>query len=281
MLFFIKSNIGRETMPYIFFVCSLLTAAIINPRIRDMLLQGGIVRKNYKDIEIPVGMGIAIVPVLLVNTTLFFVFYKSSIDILLLFLVGILTMAFAGIIDDLIGNRNATGFKGHFGNLFKGKLTTGGFKACIGGIVGFCISLYISDGFLMVFLNTALILLMTNLLNLFDLRPGRALKLFMMLGLVLFILGMTFESKNIFSIVLGYCIVYLPQDLKGKSMMGDAGSNILGMTLGIISAVSLGLTQKLIALSILFMLNIAAERYSLTDLIKKNYVLNLLDQLGR
>lgn len=281
MLLLINSNIGREIMPYIFFLFSLLTATIIIPRIRDMLLQGGIVKKNYKDMEIPVGMGIAIVPILLVNTSFLLAFHKNSLDILLLFLVGILTMAFVGIIDDLIGNRNATGFKGHIGNLFKGKLTTGGLKAVTGGIIGFCISLYISEGLLLILLNTVLIALMTNLLNLFDLRPGRALKVYLLIGLMLSILGMTLESKYIFSIVLGYCIVYLPQDLKGKSMMGDVGSNTLGMTLGIISAVSLGVVPKLIALFILFMIHIVAERYSLTAIIKKIYVLDLLDQLGR
>lgn len=268
-------------MTFLFFLCSLLSAAIILPRVREMLIQGGIVKRNYMDIEIPVGMGIALVPILLVNALLLLVFYRNSIDLLLLFLVGILTMAFVGIIDDLIGNRNSTGFKGHIGNLFRGKLTTGGLKAVTGGIIGFFISLYISEGYPLIIINTILIALMTNLLNLFDLRPGRALKVYIIIGVLLLILGMTIESRYVFSIVLGYCIVYLPQDLKGKSMMGDVGSNTLGMTLGIISAVSLGTTQKIIALFILLMIHIIAERYSLTTIIKKIYVLNLLDQLGR
>ena len=55
-----------------------------------------------------------------------------------------MSMFFAGIIDDTIGNRDVSGLKGHFKSLFKGKLTTGGFKAIFGGFVGLIISVAIS-----------------------------------------------------------------------------------------------------------------------------------------
>ena len=268
-------------MLLIVFVCSLISAAIVIPMIREMLIKGRVVRKNYNNIEIPVGMGIALIPVLLINTSILLLIPLYTNERLLVFLIGILTMAFVGIIDDLMGDRNDTGFRGHFGNLLKGKLTTGGLKAVTGGLIGFFISIFISSSLPVIFINTILIALMTNLLNLFDLRPGRALKVYLIIGLILLLMGITMESKIIFTIILGYCIIYLPQDLKARSMMGDVGSNTLGMTLGIISAVSLNVTYRLVIIFLLLTIHIVAEKYSLTKLIKKVHILDLLDQLGR
>ena len=268
-------------MLFIIFICSLASAALVIPMIRDMLIKGRVVKKNYNNIEIPVGMGIALIPIIIINISLLIVFSQHTNESLLVFLIGILAMAFVGIIDDLMGNRDDTGFRGHLGNLLKGRLTTGGLKAITGGMIALFISIFLTSDVLLIIINTILIGLMTNLLNLFDLRPGRALKVYLLLGLILFIMGITIESKLIFVIVLGFCLVYLPQDLKAKSMLGDVGSNTLGMSLGIISVVSLSLPMKLIVVLFLLTIHIIAEKYSLTQIIKKVHILDILDQLGR
>ena len=36
-----------------------------------------------------------------------------------------------------------------------------------------------------------------------------------------------------------YLLIYFPMDLKAKAMMGDVGSNILGITLGIYCTLSI------------------------------------------
>lgn len=76
-------------------------------------------------------------------------------------------------------------------------------------------------------------------------------------------------------------LVYFPEDLKANVMMGDTGSNVLGMSLGISSILIFDLYGKLIILALLILLHIFAEKYSLTALIEKNKVLNYLDMLGR
>ena len=65
-----------------------------------------------------------------------------------------------GIIDDLLGNRNTTGLKGHIGQLFKFKLTTGGLKALMGGVVSIFVSLSFSNNFPMLILNGLIIALL-------------------------------------------------------------------------------------------------------------------------
>ncbi len=124
--------------------------------------------------------------------------------------------------------------------------------------------------------------LFTNTLNLLDLRPGRCAKAFLLLGILIFI-------SNIISIIsifplgitLTIVIVYISYDLKELCILGDTGSNILGITLGFYSALCYYASIKLIIIFALLIINIAAEKISITAIISKNRLLNYLDNLGR
>ena len=79
-----------------------------------MLLSANITEKNYKNHTIPVSMGITLVPVIIINTTILNYFFRNDFDtqqLLLIFLVGVMTTAVVGLIDDLIGNRETLGFE--------------------------------------------------------------------------------------------------------------------------------------------------------------------------
>lgn len=80
---------------------------------------------------------------------------------------------------------------------------------------------------------------------------------------------------------IAYAIAYLPQDIKAKSMMGDVGSNALGIILGIVTVVSYAIVIKYIILGLLILIHIITEKYSLTKIIEKNPVLDYFDKLGR
>ncbi|WP_256201138.1 MraY family glycosyltransferase [Thermoanaerobacter thermocopriae] len=128
-------------------------------------------------------------------------------------------------------------------------------------------------------IDTLIIALFTNFLNLVDLRPGRSGKTFLVISLIFLIIG---KTQPYFLVLLTMILlVYLPEDLKAKVMMGDTGSNVLGMSLGISSILIFDLYGKLIILTLLILLHIFTEKYSLTALIEKNKVLNYLDMLGR
>jgi len=89
--------------------------------------------------------------------------------------------AFGGY-DDIAGSGDRRGFRGHLGALAHGEVTTGAVK--IGGIGATGVAAAALDGgpAVDVVLNSALIASSANLLNLFDLRPGRALKVALVAG---------------------------------------------------------------------------------------------------
>jgi Glycosyl transferase family 4. len=82
-------------------------------------------------------------------------------------------------------------------------------------------------------------------------------------------------------IVLGSVLAFLPLDLKGKIMLGDTGSNILGLTLGISSILLFDFNVRLIIMIFLILVHIVTEKYSLTKIIEGNRFLNFLDMIGR
>ncbi len=138
---------------------------LIIPMFKKMLIEGEIVRPNYKQDMIPVSMGIVFVPMLVISSMVLAYIDRDQehMKYLFMFLFAALSMSFAGIMDDIIGNRNVSGLKGHFKSLFKGTLTTGGFKALYGGFVGLLISVVLTRSIPEIVLNTLIIALSTNL----------------------------------------------------------------------------------------------------------------------
>ncbi|MBO8159177.1 MAG: hypothetical protein H0Z36_06425 [Thermosyntropha sp.] len=245
-----------------------------------MLKETGCSAQNYQGIDIPVSAGISF-PMTLITTMVIYMLLGWYDNAYLLFIFGITAVSFLGFIDDRLGRRDTLGFKGHFGKLFKGKLTTGGLKALGGGMIALFLAFSIGGTWYDVLLNTFIIALFTNLLNLFDLRPGRAIKGFFFLLAI--IAGFArFDNEWMFIVpLIGAVIIYFPVDLKAKAMMGDAGSNVLGLGLGYISALSLTLNLRIGVLIFLLAVHIYTERYSLTKTIEQNRVLRWIDELGR
>lgn len=264
----------------IFFI-SLLITLISTPYIYSMFLAGGCVELNYKKERIPIGMGLVFVLVqfLIILISSFYISVERSI---VLSYVGILSLiGLVGIIDDLIGESVTKGFKGHIKSLFKGNLTTGGFKAVVGFLCSVIFSLLVSSNYADMVINIFLISLFINLINLFDLRPGRAGKVFSVLCIVLLITSYTFKYDFIIYSSLGIIIAYINYDLKAKSMLGDVGSNSLGATLGMYCALTQTIKVKIIYLIILIVLHIISEFYSFSKIIDRNRILRYLDNLGR
>ena len=81
--------------------------------------------------------------------------------------------------------------------------------------------------------------------------------------------------------LLGAVLCYLPVDVKARAMMGDAGSNVLGLALGMYAAGWLSLPVRLGFLLFLLAMHIYTEKYSLTTTIENNKLLKAVDQLGR
>ena len=109
--------------------------------------------------------------------------------------------------------------------------------------------------------------LSANALNLFDTKPGRALKVFLVVA-----------PASEFAPV---AILLLPYDLREKSMLGDAGSNALGAVVGLNSVDVFHGRARWAVIAALAGLNFLGERRSLGDLIERTPGLAWLDRLGR
>lgn len=279
----------------ILFALGFLGTYFMIPLFKSMLVNGNVIRPNYKNEMIPVGMGIVFLPMIIINSiilgfvTLNNIWFVSSSNYnlnivwllcLALYIFSMMAMFFAGALDDLIGNRNVSGLKGHFKSLFKGELTTGGFKALFGGFVGLVVSVCISSSIVDIIVNTLIIALSTNLMNLFDLRPGRAIKAYLVIMIPIYI-TLTGYTKVFPLLILPNVLAYFNTDLKARGMMGDTGSNVLGISIGVLMALGYGIKVRLAWLVFLILMHLITEKFSLTKILEKNRVLKFIDNLGR
>ncbi|QGT98980.1 Phospho-N-acetylmuramoyl-pentapeptide-transferase [Candidatus Syntrophocurvum alkaliphilum] len=246
----------------------------------NMLKDTGCVRKNYKGKDIPVSLGITF-PIIFVLAFFIYALLNWYNDLYHLFIFAVMSICFLGFIDDMLGQRDTLGFKGHFGSLFRGKLTTGGLKALGGGMIALFTAWFISPTFIDLIINTIIIALFTNLLNLFDLRPGRAVKAFIFFFIIIALTTAGNIEWLIIAPLIGAVLMYFNTDLKAHAMMGDSGSNVLGFSLGFIVATGAILQVKIIFLVFLIAIHIYTEKYSLTKTIEKYSILRSIDNMGR
>jgi len=270
----------------IMLVLPFILTKFITPKIADLLISGGAVRKNYLGLQIPTATGIAIVISSSVSLVLTAGIYDYIQLHVLLVLSALLGICLLGLLDDLIGTRDVTGLKGHLRLLLKGKLSTGGLKALGGGLIALAFSLFFSRGSLgEIVINTLVIALFTNAVNLTDLRPGRAGKVFLIISVLLVGYSYTREvvSPDVWLILpfISSVLAFLNYDLSGQVMLGDTGSNSLGAVLGIMSVLLLPFGIKVGAAVLLILLHIYTEKYSLTETIEKIRFLRYLDEWGR
>ena len=113
-----------------------------------------------------------------------------------------------------------------------------------------------------------LVALAANLLNQLDTKPGRALKAYLLVAGPL-------------RAPLLPAAVLLPCDLREMTMLGDAGSNVLGGLLGLSSVGWLTGRGRWIAIGALASLNLLGDDRSLGELIERTPVLRELDAIGR
>jgi Glycosyl transferase family 2 len=113
-----------------------------------------------------------------------------------------------------------------------------------------------------------LVALAANLWNQLDTKPGRALKAY-------FVVAAPLRAPLVPAAVL------LPFDLREMTMLGDAGSNVLGALLGLSSVGWLTGRGRWIAIGALASLNILGEARSLGEVIERTPLLRELDALGR
>jgi UDP-GlcNAc:undecaprenyl-phosphate/decaprenyl-phosphate GlcNAc-1-phosphate transferase len=190
-----------------------------------------------------------------------------------------------GVLDDLAGSGRRRGLKGHLGALARGEVTTGSVKLAGLAATGLAGGLLIGGRRSDVLVNAGLIAGGANLLNLFDLRPGRAVKVAALsAGLIAAGgAGGPDRSAGLAAVAapLGAGLALLPEDLAERAMLGDAGANALGAMLGAAAAASLPRSARAGLLAGIVALTVASEKVSFTKVIERTPALRKLDMLGR
>jgi UDP-N-acetylmuramyl pentapeptide phosphotransferase/UDP-N-acetylglucosamine-1-phosphate transferase len=192
-----------------------------------------------------------------------------------------------GLYDDIVGARpeqkGYKGFAGHLRGLREGRVTGGAAKIAGVGASALLASAMLPSkrrGFgraVEVVLGAGVIAGSANLLNLLDLRPGRALKSSLLVA------GPLSGGKQgaITAGPMGAAGALLPQDLGEEIMLGDTGANAMGAVLGVRVAAGTGRFGRAVVLAGIAALTLASEKVSFTKVIEKTPGLREIDGWGR
>jgi UDP-GlcNAc:undecaprenyl-phosphate GlcNAc-1-phosphate transferase len=196
-------------------------------------------------------------------------------------LAGLGAAAFGGY-DDLAGAGDRRGFRGHLGALAHGEVTTGAVKLGGIGATGLAAAAVLGGTPADVVINAGLTAGGANLVNLFDLRPGRAIKVALAGGTLLAAAAPAGEGAGqAVAAPLGAALALLDEDLGERAMLGDAGANALGALLGVAAGASLSRPARMALLAGIAGLTAASEKVSFTAVIERTPALRWLDMLGR
>lgn len=236
-----------------------------------------------------------------------------------------------GLADDVLepllytrGSRPPKGLRGHVGALSRGKLTTGNVKIMGIGAASMVLASSAANvsgerSRLLWMMDSVLIAGAANLANLFDLRPGRALKVVAISQVTLGVLSMGGQAprstpscgvaprharlhacaktrstgrdarnarsasvgRDIATGQYGAILALASWDLAARGMLGDAGANVLGAAVGTRAALALPPRARAVAVALIIALTVASEKVSFTAVIESHPWLNAIDQWGR
>ncbi len=253
---------------------------------RQLMRSAGFMKVNYAGKKIPGYAGIFFFPALLIMflAGAFLPISKNYYVHSTRFFALISGMCLFGLIDDVFGAPDEKGFYGHLKSLIRGRMTTGALKAVGGLALSIAVLFPYSSPSWEVLINGSVTALSANLFNLLDTKPGRAIKVFLSLfGLVLFLL-----IKNGSGFICMFCaaggaaVALFPGDLRESHMLGDAGSNLIGATIGFGICVGLNrfLFWRIVVLIVVALLNLLSEKYSFSRIIERNKILSWIDKTG-
>jgi UDP-N-acetylmuramyl pentapeptide phosphotransferase/UDP-N-acetylglucosamine-1-phosphate transferase len=272
-------------------VVSITIALAVVPTALRELERRGLVKENYRGAMVAFPAGLAAVAASLIALgPAAIADHASDGDVwpaigapvgivgMALYVLGV---AVLGLIDDLIGAGDERGWRGHARATAAGGFSPGLLKAAGGA----GLALFVLAGSALdtgdYLLAAAVLVLATNFFNLLDLRPGRSLKAFALLGAALMIGSMDLDPLWALGLFVGPLLVLMPFDLRERGMLGDTGSNVAGAVAGLWLILTLDTIGQLIALAVIGTATIYGEFRSISRLIDRTPGLRHLDSLGR
>ena len=276
------------------FLVALASAAVLAPAVLRALRTGGHTKPNYRSRLLPLPFGvltpaaalIALIPLMLLQKLASVAVFHPEVLPIATYALGVSAL---GLIDDTLGAAPADGtggavhrgWRGHGAAVLRGELSTGALKAP--GSLGLALFTMAYLGFSNArwLLAVAVLVLATNVFNLLDLRPGRATKVFVLLGACLGIGSLEVRPLWSLGLFTAPALVAGFYDLRERAMLGDTGANLLGALAGLWLVLTLSGTGQVVALALLAAITLYGELWSISALIERVPGLRELDSWGR
>lgn len=252
---------------------------------RHLARTGPLGRRNYRGLDVPAAGGVAVLLGLVAGLGALEVLdglAATGLDGLAgpaaPFAAAALAFAFLGLWDD-IASGTERGWRAHVRAVRHGRATSGAIKLVGGGALAVLVVAPRDAGIGWLLGDAALVALSANLVNLLDIRPGRAGKGFLIFAAVL--LGFGGVTQAPLLVAAGAVAGFMPFDLRERVMLGDAGANALGAMLGLAVHARAGPGARLAVLAVLVALHAIADAPGLSRGIAALPPLRRLDLAGR
>jgi UDP-N-acetylmuramyl pentapeptide phosphotransferase/UDP-N-acetylglucosamine-1-phosphate transferase len=266
-----------------FVLATVIATALAAPLLR-LLNEGGHVEANYRRRQVAFPFGLlcvaaallALAPLALLDrldvTTIFY----PATPTMVMYVLGV---AFMGLVDDTLGDQ-ARGWRGHGRAMLRRGVSTGALKAAGSLGLALYVTSYLEPARGRWLLASAVLVLATNAFNLLDLRPGRATKVFVLLGVGLTIGATSVRALWTLGLFAGPAFVAGVYDLRERAMLGDTGANLLGALAGLWMVLTLSELGQAIALVLLVGITVYGELRSISALVERVPLLRGLDSWG-
>lgn len=270
-------------------VAGFAVATVLWLLLRPSFASPSLLRTNYRGAEVPVAGGIVIAASVVVAEAVRAAYNVATGDdggvgdperaAVLFAAVGFCLL---GVFDDLAGDAEAKGFRGHLAALARGRLTTGGLKL-FGGAAAAVIAVAAGREVSLARLlaDAALVALAANLGNLFDRAPGRVSKYALVSFVALLAATGAPALLAASAVVMGAGAGTLVPDLRERVMLGDAGANVLGAVVGLAVVLATAPLTRTVVLMVVLVLNLTSEVVSFSRVIARVAPLRFFDRIGR
>jgi UDP-GlcNAc:undecaprenyl-phosphate/decaprenyl-phosphate GlcNAc-1-phosphate transferase len=269
------------------FIVALAVAVVLAPAARRTLLAGRHVRENYRGAPLAFPFGfviiasaaVALVPLALLQRLGDSDVFRPELGPIAVYVLGVGAL---GFVDDALSG-SSRGWRGHGKAVAGGALSTGALKAA--GALGLAMYALEAMGYGRTdgnwLLAVAVLVLATNLFNLLDLRPGRSLKVFVVLGVLLMLAAWDTTALGALGLFVAPALVVGVYDVRETVMMGDAGSNVVGALAGWWMVLLMSTAAQIVALVVLLAITLYGEFRSISELVDRVPLLRRLDSVGR
>lgn len=269
-------------------VAGALATALLLATTRALLAHPLLERENYRAHRLPTAAGVLLVAAVVAvdgGRTLLGalgVGDAATAPARLSVLAALVAFAFLGLVDDLLGDAEDRGLRGHVAAALRGRVTTGFIK--LGGGAAIAVVLAgasVGDRPGRVLVDGAVIALAANLGNLLDRAPGRTTKWALVAYVPIAIAAGTTAAGVALGVVAGSAAVLLVGDLRERFMLGDTGANALGAALGTGVVLATDGDVRTTTAVVLLALTLLSEFVSFSSIIQRFPPLRAFDRVGR